>query len=323
MRLYVAISGSLLGALLFFASPVQAGQDADGLDWLKVAIIAGHQTNYSGVFVYQHDDHVETSRITHVVGGDGEYERLESLDGPKREIVRHHGEVWSYVGHQLVQMDNQSGIGKFPSLPPEQLTALGANYHARLQGVERVAGYDAQTILFYPKDNFRYTHKIWVHNDSGLMLKAAVLGSRQQLIEQYAFTQLQIGGKLDASWTKRDAARRSAVKQSDIHRAGVPVNSGWVADGFPPGFQKIQEIQRPMHGNHAPVTQIVYSDGFGAISIFIEVSDNDEDDVEGLSSRGAVSLYHKVVGDHLFTVVGEVPPHTVMRVLNSIRYNGK
>lgn len=322
MRLYVAIGGWFLGALLLCAGPAQAGQDGEGFDWLKVAIFAGHQTNYSGVFVYQHDGHVETSRITHAVGGDGEYERLESLDGPRREIVRHHGEVWSYVGHEMVQMDNQSGIGKFPSLPPEQLAALGANYHARLQGVERVAGYDAQAILFYPKDNLRYIHKIWVHNDSGLMLKAAVLGSRQQLIEQYAFTQLQIGGKVDHSWAKRDT-RRSAVRQQDTHGAGVPVNSGWVADGLPAGFQKTLEIQRPMHGNHAPVTQIVYSDGFGAISVFIEVSDNDEDDVEGLSSRGAVNLYHKVVGDHLFTVVGEVPPHTVMRVLNSIRYNGK
>jgi sigma-E factor negative regulatory protein RseB len=322
MRLYVAISGWLLGALMLFAFPVQAGENGEGFDWLKVAIFAGHQTNYSGVFVYQHDNHVETSRITHVVGVDGEYERLERLDGPKREIVRHHGEVWSYVGHQLVQMDNQSGMGKFPSLPPEQLSALGANYHARLQGVERVAGYDAQAILFYPKDNLRYTQKIWVHNDSGLMLKAAVLGSRQQLIEQYSFTQLQIGGKIDHSWAKRNAPR-SAVKQHDVHKAGHPVNSGWIADGLPAGFQKIKEIQRPMHGNHAPVTQIVYSDGFGAISIFIEVNDNDEDDVEGLSSSGAVSLYHKVVGDYLFTVVGEVPPHTVMRVLNSIRYNGK
>lgn len=321
MRLCVVIGGWGLGALLLFAGPVQAGQDEEGFNWLKVAIIAGHQTNYSGVFVYQHDDHVETSRITHVVGRDGEYERLESLDGPKREIVRHHGEVWSYAGHEMVQLDSQSGIGKFPSLLPEQLAALSANYRAELHGLERVAGYTVQAILFTPKDNLRYRHKIWVHNDSGVLLKAAVIGSKQQLIEQYAFTQLQIGGRIDHSWVKRDVRRGSQTHAAD--RVGVPINSGWVADDLPAGFQKIMEIQRPMHGNHAPVTQIVYSDGFSAISLFIEVNDNDDDDMEGLSSRGAVSLYHKVVGDHLFTVVGEVPPHTVMRVLNSIRYNGK
>jgi sigma-E factor negative regulatory protein RseB len=83
------------------------------------------------------------------------------------------------------------------------------------------------------------------------------------------------------------------------------------------------EIERPMRGRHAPVTQIVYSDGLSAISIFIEPDDGDEDDMEGLISRGAVNLYHKVVSDHLITVVGEVPPHTVMQVLGSMRYNGK
>ena len=83
------------------------------------------------------------------------------------------------------------------------------------------------------------------------------------------------------------------------------------------------EILRRMRGKHAPVTQMVYSDGLSAISIFIEPNDEDEDDVDGLSSRGAVNLYHKVVDQNLITVVGEVPPRTVMQVLDSVRYNGK
>jgi negative regulator of sigma E activity len=45
--------------------------------------------------------------------------------------------------------------------------------------------------------------------------------------------------------------------------------------------------------------------------------------VEGLSSRGAVNLYHKVVDKYLYTVVGEVPPHTVMQVFDSIRHSGE
>jgi sigma-E factor negative regulatory protein RseB len=78
-----------------------------------------------------------------------------------------------------------------------------------------------------------------------------------------------------------------------------------------------------MSGKHAPVIQLVYSDGMSAISVFIETADADEDDTEGLSNRGALNLYHKVVDQHLFTVVGEVPARTVMQVLNSIRFNGK
>ena len=84
------------------------------LDWLKTVAVAGHQTDYSGVFVYQYGNHVETSKITHVVATDSEYEKLESLDGPKREIIRHHGQVWCYSNHKMVQLDSQSGQGAFP-----------------------------------------------------------------------------------------------------------------------------------------------------------------------------------------------------------------
>ena len=341
------ISGLLCG-LLLAAGNACAGDRQGSLDWLKIVAFAAHQTDYSGVFVYQYGNRVETSRITHVVEPDSEYERLESLDGPKREIIRHHGQVWCYINHKMVQVGSRQVRGRFPALLPEQISALSANYQIKEAGVERVAGYNTQVILFQPRDSLRYAHKIWAHTDTGLLLKAAVLGDKNQVIEQYAFTQLQIGGIADRSWVKPDTlgansapdnlaggllgAERGQGSQGGAHgehempeatQGGTPVNSGWVVDAIPPGYKKTMEVERPMRGKHAPVTQIVYSDGLSAISIFIEPADGDEDDVEGLSSRGAVNLYHKVLDKHLATVVGEVPPRTVMKVLNSIRYNGK
>ena len=187
-----------------------------------------------------------------------------------------------------------------------------------------MAGYNAQVILFQPLDNLRYSHKIWVHIDSGLLLKAAVLGDANRVMEQYAFTQLQIGGKIDRSWVKDcELAGADAKIPSEAFRDIKPINSGWVADMLPSGFKKTLEIERQMHGRHAPVTQMVFSDGLSSISIFIEPNDGDEDDEDGLSSRGAVNLYHKVMDKNLITVVGEVPPRTVMQVLDSVRYNGK
>jgi len=325
MKLYVVLILRIMCGICLLATNAYGETEQEGLDWLKIVIFAEHQNNYSGVFVYQYDNHVETSKITHVVDQSGEFERLERLDGPKREILRHHGQVWSHQGHDEEQVGSQQTRGKFPSLLPEQLTALSSNYRADLIGKERVAGYDAQVIVFQPRDNLRYTHKVWVHTDSGLLLKAAVLDSKGKLVEQYAFTQLQIGGKIDRSWIKRNASKtfHDTGFQEQHNQMGFPVNSGWVADSLPVGFRKTMEIQRPMHGNHAPVVQIVFSDGLSAISIFIELDDGDEDDVEGLSTRGAMSLYHKVVGKYLYTVVGEVPAHTVMRVLDSIRNNIK
>jgi len=317
--LCAAVCGLLLVAAT--SSDAHAGERQISLDWLKVVAFAAHQTDYSGVFVYQYGNRVETSRITHVVEADGEYEKLESLDGPKREIIRHHGQVWCYINHRMVQVGSQQAHSRFPALLPEQISALSANYHASEAGRERVAGYDAQVFVFRPHDNSRYTHKMWAHTGSGLLLKAAVLGYRNEAIEQYAFTQLQIGGDIDRSWVSAGESRQRDAMQQD--RIGIPANSGWAVDALPAGFRKTMEISRQMRGRHAPVTQMVFSDGLSAISIFIEPFDRDEDGAEGLVSRGAVNLYHKVTNDHLITVVGEVPPRTVIQVLESVRYSGK
>jgi len=315
MRMRAALCGLLLA--------VAAKVNAESLDWLKIVAFAAHQTDYSGVFVYQYDNRIETSRIIHVVEADGEYEKLESLDGPKRKIIRHHGQVWCYINHKMVQVDSQQVRIRFPAFLPEQISTLSANYQAEQIGVARVAGYNAQVILFEPKDNLRYAHKIWADTGSGLLLKAAVLGDKDQIIEQYTFTQLQIGGNIDRSWISTTAPGNSLPVSPELAKGGTPVNSGWTVGALPAGFKKTMEIQRPMRGRHTPVTQIVFSDGLSAISVFIEPDDGDEDNVGGLSSRGAVNLYHKVVAGQLFTVVGEVPARTVIQVLDSIRYKGK
>ncbi len=318
MRVWPGFCGLLL------AANVYAAEGQSKLDWLKTVAFAGHQTEYSGVFVYQYGNHVETSRVTHVIETDSEYEKLESLDGPKREIIRHHGQVWCYTNHKMVQVDSQQGQSNFPLLLPNQLSALSESYQVKEAGVERVAGYNTQVVLFQAKDNLRYTHKIWVHTDSGLLLKSAVLNDKNQVVEQYAFTELKINADLDRSWIASGTATGISGKSLGKAVSGklaTPVNSGWVVDALPSGFKKTMEVLRPMHGKHASVTQLVFSDGLSAISVFIEPADSDEDDNEGMSNRGAVNLYHKVVDKNLYNVVGEVPPKAVMQVLDSIRFN--
>lgn len=320
MKLWLGVCGLLL------AANACAAEVQSRLDWLKTVAFASHQTDYSGVFVYQYGSHVETSRIAHVTEKDSEYEKLESMDGPKREIIRHHGQVWIFSNHKMVQVDSQQGKIRFPSLLPDQLSALNENYQVKDAGTGRVAGYNTQIILFQPKDTLRYSHKIWIHTDSGLLLKSEVLNDKNQVVEQYTFTQLQLGSGVDRSWIASSNAMGATLKDEvkpSLNPTGKSVNSGWVVDALPSGFKKTMEVLRPMHGKHAPVLQMVFADGLSAISVFIEPADSDEDDNEGLSSRGAVNLYHKVVNNTLLNVVGEVPSLTVMQVLDSVRYNGK
>lgn len=349
-------------ALVAFAAGA-APFHQDELKWLQTMAFAAHQTDYTGTFVYQHGNHVETLRITHIADRNGEHSRLENLDGPKREIIRTNDMVTCFVGdHEVLEERSMQDTREFPALLPQQLTLLDDNYIIRPVSEERVAGLNAHVFVFQPKDNLRYAHKMWAHDDSGLLLKTAVLDNRGAVIEQYGFTQLTIGGNIDSSWINKvvvpdahnidpfhhkhhknphghgvqaspdnvgsqvdsdlqheDATRSAHFTHNNQHQV---VSSGWRVDALPDGFQKIAEVSRRLPGKDAPVTQMVYSDGLAGISVFIEKSDSDEDDFSGLSGKGLLQIYTKLVNGYLVTVVGEVPPRTVIQVADSVRQSG-
>lgn len=337
--------GWLLGAPAAFADP----SGPDELKWLETMAFAAHQANYSGTFVYQYDAHVETSRITHVVDDRGEHGRLESLDGVRREVIRNNDQVWCNCGDHGVNAEPRQGGREFPALLPEQLALLKENYVVKPAEEGRVADYQAHVVLIQPRDNLRYTYKVWAHKDAGLILKAEVLDEHGAVVERYAFTQLNIGGNIDRSWIA-DAASGTALEKRPVpaslrhanahgepqaremphiaRHVGVaadasPVNSGWRVDGLPPGFRKIAEVSRRIHGKDGPVIQMVFSDGLAGVSVFIEKSDHDEDDFTGLLSQGVNQVYTKLVDGRLVTVVGEVPPQTIMQIADSVRYAGE
>lgn len=329
----------VLAAVLLLGAAASAYPDPflqDDLKWIETMAFAARQTNYSGTFIYQYGSHVETSRITHVVDANGEHGRLESLDGLRREIVRNNGEVWCYLGDKKVKVEGHASDREFPALlqDVQLLSRINQNYVVTQAGEARVAGFHAHAIYFQPRDNQRYAHKMWADSNSGLLLKAEVIDEHGDIVEQYAFTQLTLGGDVDRSWITPDA--EGPAGNSNLHAAVSPKTpsasappaapngaSGWQVDAIPPGFLKIAEVRRAMHARRASAIQMVYSDGLAGISVFIEDDDGDDDDAGGLTSQGAIQVYSKVMDGHLVTVVGEVPPQTVIEVADSVRYAGQ
>jgi len=311
----------LLAASVTFAEPLSQ----DDLNWLKKMVHAAHQTDYAGTFIYQSGDYVETSRITHLSEGENEYERLEGLDGERSEIIRKNDQVWCYLGDRKVMVAKRDGARTFPALLPEQFSLLQENYVIRHGEADRVAGFHAQSIIFHPRDKMRYAHKMWAHADTGLLLKALVQDERGRILEQYAFTQLNIGGEIDRKWivTNKTAEQPASGHLPDTKVRKVQVESGWRVYALPAGFKKMTEVNRHLRGGQQPVTHLVYSDGLSGISVFIEKL-GDKPGVEpGLHSKGVIQIFSKVLNDNLLTVVGEVPAHTVMQVAESVRYGGE
>ncbi|MBI5658836.1 MAG: MucB/RseB C-terminal domain-containing protein [Nitrosomonadales bacterium] len=301
----------------------------DDLNWLKTMVVAARQTDYSGIFVYQYDNHVETFHISHVIDHEGEHSRLNGMDGARREIIRKNDQVWCYLGDGKAKRVGRSGDRRFPAILPEQLSLLNENYQIKQTEEGRVAGFHAHAVVFKPRDVLRYGHRMWAHSDSGLLLKAEVLDERGRVIEQNTFTTLTLGGNVDRSWINANRLD-SAPPDQAAHLEDPPEveslagASGWQVGLLPPGFKKVIEMRRPLRGKKGPATHMVFSDGMASISVFIETLDGDRDGGHpGLSSRGAMQVYSKVSGDYLLTVVGEVPPRTVMQVADSVRYSGQ
>ena len=313
-----------LGIASAFADPVPVDEPG----WLKTMALAAHQTDYSGVFVYQSGGRVEMSRITHVADAAGEHERLEGIDGERRELIRDNDQVWLSVDGHKVRLVNHQIKRSFPALLPEQISLLKQNYSVAQAEEDEVAGYHAHAVVFLPRDNLRYARKMWAHSDSGLLLKAVVLNEHGVVIEQYAFMQLNIGGNIDRKWIIPDKSSASAVAQEN-HLSPLPKvellseSCGWKVDALPPGFKKVMEMRRPFRANKAQVIQMVFSDGLAGISVFIEKVQDAAYIHSGLSGQGAAHVYNRIVGESLVTVVGEVPSRTVIQVGDSVRYAGQ
>ena len=55
--------------------------------WLERTLGGVERLNFEGTFVYVQGPHVESMRITHGRADTGEWQRLNSLSGPKREVL--------------------------------------------------------------------------------------------------------------------------------------------------------------------------------------------------------------------------------------------
>jgi len=117
----------------------------------------------------------------------------------------------------------------------------------------------------------------------------------------------------------RQASRSWRVEQSAVSPANL-AEAGWDVRPELPGFHKVAEIRRMLR-DAKPVSQVVYSDGLAAVSVFIEpMAGRSEPARFGLATMGAVNVYTREVANHLVTVVGEAPAASVQRVGNRVEF---
>lgn len=269
------------------AFPVHA-QDVG--EWLLRVQLAQSQRGYEGVVIYVHDGRVDQIRIVSRPGIDA-YQRFASLSGGQREMLKSGGEVrsldptqapvaWPAMAAPTMRMD------------PRKLTRL---YRMQLAGNDRVAGFAARMIEAEPQDGLRYGQRLWVDKETGLLLGAALLGPRRELLEQVMFAQLALEGG------NANAAPPAELAVEEDGRVKLL-----------PGFALIGGRNDAVRG----LEQRVYSDGLATVSVYIEKRDGAEAG-EFAARRGAVQLYGRQAGVMRIVAVGAVPPESTRRLVDA------
>lgn len=323
-KFVVAVSSFI--AFSSHAEPAPAGETRDAQALLRTIQSAAQKLNYSGTFVYQQGSQVRTSRITHLLEGKNEIEKLEVLDGQPREYIRSNDEIICYVPDaKTLLVEKRVAQDVFPALLAANADALAEHYTIRKGESGRVAGFDCQTVVLEPKDDLRYGYKLWAEKSTGLLLRAQTINEAGAVIEQISFTQLAIGN-VDRNRVKPSFTNTRGWRVENAVMTQVDL-SNWNVKRLPPGFLRTRELKRMvsdvpvqpgMPASQREVSQIVFSDGLAAISVFIEPGTQSR--TEGSLQQGAMNIIGKRQGEFWLTIVGEVPSNAIRQVANSIEY---
>jgi sigma-E factor negative regulatory protein RseB len=315
----------LTAALLLFSATAQAGRadDADPGRWLERMSAALNQMSYQGTFVYVLGDEIETLRITHVADENGVRERISSLTGPSRELVRDaDGVRWVQSADQPVLADSAFKRSFFPEVPPDADALVAGSYTLKFGGGGRIAGHETRQVLVVPRDNYRYGYSFWLERHSGLLLKWELLDSDRSQVARLMFTEIRLGSEVDpAELRQAERLKEFATVESGLPagRAGVSSRPHWAPARMPPGFAL---TAHRFHGGEARggrvFEHLVYSDGLAAVSVYVETSD-DGDFTPAVERHGTAHSYSRPLGEVLVTVVGDVPALTVKTIGDSVR----
>lgn len=320
MRLARCCGAGLL--LLAPLSPLWAADSTkDARALLEKMTQATRTLNYDGTFVYMHEGRLMTLRILHGADARGERERLLSLSGAAREVMR------DEHASTCILSDNRKVVGNvrprrpFGSALTLDVDRLANYYDFSLSGEDRIANRPARRVVVKPRDTYRYGYQFSVDSATGLLLKSDLINEEGNPVEQVMFTSLAVTDAPPAALQEPCDAERPArhLKGHEETASHMAVDAGWQVAQLPEGFTRAEHERHALQNRAAPVEHIIFSDGLARVSVFIERLEEDEK-FTGFSHRGAVNAFGAVIDDHQITVVGEVPRATVQLIAESLRH---
>lgn len=307
---------------------------ADPTALIDAMSLALQTLNYEGTFVYMQGMSLKSMHILHASDYEGELERMTSLDGEAREVIRDHSLVTCiFPGSESVVLSKSKPRDLLPKVTSSLTDSVLYSYS--LGDADRVAGRATHVVEVTPRDDFRYGYRFWIDKETHMLLRSKLLDGPDKAVEQVLFTSIEYPEHVDRSRFDIDTDQEhiswiepKATEASERFEAFVSKRSpsSEAVDrvsfhSLPAGYEEVSETYRTMPINDGPISHVMVSDGMASVSVYVEhvnLADQDEN-AAGLSSMGAMNAYGMSLDEAFVTVVGEVPASTVMAIAKAVK----
>ena len=295
-------------------------------DWLTRAQTASRKVSYVGTFVVSSGGTMSSSKVSHANEGDQQIERVETLSGPPRLIFRHNDQVVTFLlDKKVVRSEKRDSTGAFPGSVDSADRRIADFYKARHDGIERVAGVEADVTTLIPKDAIRFGYRVWTERTRGLMVKSQTLDASGRVLEQAAFSELQLDApvRLDKLAQLMVNVEGYRVEKTALVKTTASAE-GWSLRAPVAGFVPLNFYRRPagipngVQGTEA--LQWIFSDGIASLSIFVEPLEPLRHAKEASFSMGATQTLTRQVAGFWLTLVGEVPMATLKLFADNLEH---
>jgi sigma-E factor negative regulatory protein RseB len=288
-------------------------------DWLERMSRAVDELNYSGTFVHVLDGTPETLHIVHRHADGQSGERILSLDGARREIVRQGAHVQGiFPDRRIVLYETRRDVSPLATALPSTTAELTPHYEIEVGPTARVADRSVQLLEIKPRDQFRYGYMLWLDSETAMPLRSHLVDEQGNVVEEILFTDIEFPADIPASALEPTIDTTGFTTQRAAEAKPLAAEIPWRA-APPPGFKLSVATESQIAGSDTPVGHLVYSDGLATVSVFIEDPATEADVGEGFSTMGSTNVYSLTLSSgRKATAIGEVPRQTVRTIASSL-----
>jgi len=316
MRYRAALRSLLIATLL----QVLPGHSIAESSWLNQMIEATQTLSYEGSFLYARGSQIQLMNIRHRVTDAGREERIWHINGLPMEIIRINEMLTCYHPEGAsVDLEHTIPSGPFAHVFKKSLMLGLESYQVEHLGKDRVSERKSDLILLMPNQADRYSYRLWLDEETHLLLRSEIVALDMEVLEQFQFVQIELNPvfadhDFKPKLTDPSLSHVEIIPAVNQNNGLLPKDFNWQLGWLPEGFKLNQQ-----EAGEGSQSMLNYSDGLSSFSLFFEpISMGMPIGEQSMGATWAVTRHNYA---YSMTLIGELPLSSAERILSAIKPN--